>query len=119
MTDKDHEIIIYVDDETLVRMSKLAKDEGFISVDECAEYLMYKMMTTLYGNGSKDIVDILRKTMADKNLSCTDLIIYSRYQTGMSIEDIATELKISEEKVKEGIEFARTKFPAETHRPGE
>lgn len=61
--------------------------------------------------------DVLKKTMADKDLSEMDLAVYSRYQTGMSINDIAAELKISEEKVKEIIEFARTKFPVGTQRP--
>lgn len=113
----EFEIITYVDEKTLKKLEKLAEKEGFQSADECADYIFHKQTFVLCCNDPDCRKDLIEKVFAKSILSRTDLAVYSRYQTGQSIKDIAEELGLSEKEVKDCIGYARLQFPSETRRP--
>lgn len=106
-------ITVNIEANTIAQLKNLAKKEGFASESEYLEYLVYKF---LYFN-DKEISQIVETAMASKGLSKTDLSVYSKYQTGMDINEIAKELNMSEDEVKRSISYARLKFPEDTRRP--
>lgn len=96
----EEDVLFHVDAETLKKAKEKAKDEGYDTVEDYAQHLIYRTINEIcpYSQSYNEIEDSLR-TAGQSKLSEDHIAAYCQHLKGKSLLEIEKILSIPHDKV--------------------
>lgn len=97
----EEEIIFHIDAKTLKIAKEKAKNEGYNSVEDYAQHLIYRMINEIYPDSQScaEIENSLRTTLEGNKISENHIAAYCHYMKGKSLLEIEKILSIPHNEV--------------------